>query len=405
MKIFSHILSFEFNSIIRKKTWYVTTIIISLVIIIGTSIPTIMAFFDKDDDKTPKDAKSICVFINTDDLSSSELSQFIGAKIKEVDNSQTLKDGVIEGKYKYGVEINSLSSYKLYFKDKSLSNFSQTKVVGIALNNIKKKNYIESKNLDYDEFFELENQKITREEIVLGTDGVNNFPITYLLIFIIYFLVLFYGQMVSMSVAKEKSDRTMELLITSTTPTKLMYGKVIGGGLAGLLQFSIFGFIAVLSFMANKAAYPDQVTKMITFTPKLFGLFLLFILLGYLLYLFIFAMLGATVSKLEELNQAVMPITIIMIISFIATTSSMQFPDSMVLKIASYIPFSAPLAMFTRVSLYSVSNIELIISIVILVVTTILFGFIATKIYRSATLNYGNKMKLSNVFKLIFRKE
>ncbi len=406
MKIFSHILTFELNSIIRKKTWYITTIVIAILIVIATSIPTIKSLVSKNEEPSEMmEEKIIGVHLNTKDVSIENFSKYFEMKLKEVNSIDELKEKVSGDQFEFGIQINSSDGYKLFFKDKSMSTFSKTKMIDSALRSIQKEKYFKEKNMNYSEFYALENKIISRQEVVLGGDGVNNFLITYLLIFIVYFLVLFYGQMVSMSVAKEKSDRTMEILITSTTPTKLMYGKVIGGGLAGLLQFGILIGVTIISFMFNRANYPYFIKDAINFTPGLFVMFILFILLGYLLYLFIYAMLGATVSKIEELNQAVMPITLIMIASFIATTSTMQFPESMILKIASFIPFSSPLAMFTRISMYSVSFIEVLTSIIILILTTILFGFIAAKIYRSATLNYGNRMKLSKIFKLIFRKE
>jgi ABC-2 type transport system permease protein len=129
--------------------------------------------------------------------------------------------------------------------------------------------------------------------------------------------------------------------------------------------------------------------------------FLIFTFFGYLLYLFIYASLGSLVSKMEDVSSSVAPITLLFIASYIVATLGLQMPEIMIVKIGSYVPFTAILAMPVRYFLTSVSWIELAISLALMTFTAWLFARISIDIYRLGSLNYGNKMSFVKALKLI----
>lgn len=235
-----------------------------------------------------------------------------------------------------------------------------------------------------------------------------NFFFSYLGVFVIYMMIMFYGSNVSSMVANEKSNRTMEILVTNTSATSLVWGKVSAGFVAALLQVLMLLGALLLGTTLNKNNYSEFVVMLLrnNLSVDVVLVFLAFALLGFLLYLFIFAACGAIVSKIEDLQKAIMPVTMLVIIGFVISMSSLQgSADNKILTIGSYVPFTSPYLMFVRYVSFGVSLVELLISLAILVLTIVLVAWICTKIYRNATLKYGNKPSLFSEFKKLFSKD
>ena len=218
-------------------------------------------------------------------------------------------------------------------------------------------------------------------------------------------VILLYGQMVATNVATEKSSRAMEVLITSAKPTSMMFGKVIASCLAGLIQLvAVFGS-ALLFFNLNKTYWGDNaiVSSIFNMPTSLLIYMLIFFLLGFFIYAFMYGAIGSTTSKLEDINTSVMPVTMLFIIAFIVVVFSLSSGtvDNTLLKVCSYIPFTSPIAMFTRIAMSTVSFYEIAISIAILIVSAVGIGIISAKIYRVGVLLYGTTPKIGTVLKLI----
>ena len=138
---------------------------------------------------------------------------------------------------------------------------------------------------------------------------------------------------------------------------------------------------------------------------ELLGFMLVFFLLGFLIYAFLFGAIASTVSKLEDINTAVQPVTFLFVFGFMVVMFSMSSGnvDNLLMKICSYIPFTSPMAMFTRIAMSTVAWYKIAISVAILVGSVIGVGFISAKIYRVGVLLYGNKPKLSSVLKAVWK--
>ncbi|MEG1846406.1 MAG: ABC transporter permease, partial [Oscillospiraceae bacterium] len=129
---------------------------------------------------------------------------------------------------------------------------------------------------------------------------------------------------------------------------------------------------------------------------------ILFFVLGYFLYSFMYGALASLASRLEDINTLTMPITFMMITSFMITIFSMiNNVDSPIMKVASFIPFTSPMAMFTRIAMGNVTAIEIIISVIILIVTTIGIGYLAAAIYKIGVLMYGKPPKMNEVMRAL----
>ena len=221
-------------------------------------------------------------------------------------------------------------------------------------------------------------------------------------------VILLYGQMVASSVASEKSSRAMELLVTSANPTSMMFGKVLSSCLAGLLQLAaIFGTV-IVCFNINKTYWDSDgiMAAFFNIPTELLVYMLVFFVLGFLVYAFLYGATGSVVSKLEDLNTAVMPVTLLFIVGFmiVIMTMSSGNTDTLLLKVASYVPFTSPMAMFTRIAMSRVAAYEIAISIAILAVSVVLVGVIAAKIYRMGVLLYGKRPSIGTIISTL-RKE
>jgi len=225
------------------------------------------------------------------------------------------------------------------------------------------------------------------------------------MIMVLYMAILLYGQMVATNVATEKSSRAMELLITSAKPASMMFGKVIASCLAGIIQLvAVFGS-AYLFYNINKSTWGNNpiITSLFDMPLYLLVYMLIFFVLGFFVYAFLYGAIGSTASKVEDINTSVMPLTFLFIAAFFAVIFSMSSGnvDNMVMKVCSYIPFTSPMAMFTRIAMSTVPFYEVAISIVILILSVFGIGIISAKIYRVGVLLYGTTPKFRAIIKAV----
>ena len=221
-------------------------------------------------------------------------------------------------------------------------------------------------------------------------------------LFSLYLVILLYGQMVATNVATEKSSRAMELLVTSAKPTSMMFGKVIASCLAGFVQLLVVFGSAILFYNLNKEWWGDNmiVESIFGMPMDLFVFMLIFFVLGFFIYAFLFGAIGSLASKVEDINTSSMPLTLLFVAGFMIVMFSMQGGDvdSLLMRICSYVPFTSPMAMFTRIAMSTVPFYEILLSILILIASVVGVGVVSAKIYRVGVLLYGTKPKLGSIF-------
>jgi ABC-2 type transport system permease protein len=217
--------------------------------------------------------------------------------------------------------------------------------------------------------------------------------------------IMLYGQFVATSVASEKSTRAMELLITSANPMSLMFGKIIGTGLAGLMQFGIIFGSAFLFYNINGDIWAgNEVMRMIFNIPLDMLLYvLLFFVIGFFLYAFVYGALGSLASRTEDVGATILPVTFMAMIALFVVIFGMSSGklDSPLMVACSYIPFTSPMAMFTRIAMSNVAPVEIIVSITIAVASTVGIGMLSAAIYRVGVLMYGKPPKLGVLIKTL----
>lgn len=412
MKQFGKILKFELKYYLKNKVFVGVTIFLVLLIAAVMFFPRISAMFEKGDvTDTPTDLP--VMLVKADDPAQAEMvretfaAAFTGydvqstyAEISDITGKITSEDVecafVMTGPTTYTYYVNNLSMYD-----------SNSAIAEEVLQQIYQMNAMINGGMSAEDAAGVMSIQIDGEVESLGKDQMQNFFYTYIMIFALYMVILLYGQMVATNVATEKSSRAMEVLITSAKPTSMMFGKVLASCIAGLVQLvAVFGS-ALVFYNLNKSYWGDNmiVDSVFNIPPELFVYMLVFFILGFLIYAFMYGAVGSTASKLEDINTSVMPITMLFIIAFFVVMFSMASGsiDNTLMTVCSYIPFTSPMAMFTRIAMSTVPWYEIAISIGILVASTFGIGVLSAKIYRVGVLMYGTSPKIGNIIKAVWK--
>ncbi len=223
--------------------------------------------------------------------------------------------------------------------------------------------------------------------------------------FLIYMFIFAYGGMVMSGVLEEKTNRIIEVMVSSVKPFDLMMGKLIGIGLVGLTQFGLWGVLVIGFSLTGATLFAGfgslASTASLLASSNIIELciyFVLFFMGGYLMYASLFAAIGAMVNSQEDTQQYMMPITILILFAFYAGFYSAQNPDGPLAFWTSIIPLTSPIVMMTRLP-YGVPWWELLLSMALLVITVILVIKLAAKIYRVGILMYGKKPSFNEILK------
>ena len=271
-------------------------------------------------------------------------------------------------------------------------------------------------------------QETFEGEKTTKTDGFLKLFFGMFLGMLLYIFIFAYGSMIMMSVIEEKTNRIVEIVISSVKPFQLMTGKIIGTSLAGLTQFIVWGFLffvfstivtsifgitsmpsnagnasIMLSASQDSGISSDSLEMIAAFInlplTNILIAFLFYFLGGYFLYSSIFAAIGAAVDNQTDAQQFLMPITIVLIVALYAGILTVpEDPNGIVAQIFSFIPLTSPIVMMMRIP-YGVPIFEQIISITILFLSVILIIWIAAKIYRIGILMYGKKPSYKELIK------
>lgn len=254
---------------------------------------------------------------------------------------------------------------------------------------------------------DLQTNKVTKGKLT-GESGESSFWLAYITSFVMYFSLIMYGIQVMGAVLEEKSNRIVEVLISSITPFQLLFGKVIGVAGAGLLQLGIWGgasFYITSTLAAPNSNSLEQVAvdgtrqsmSIPTVTVDLVIVVLVFFLLGFLLYSALYAAVGAMCSSQQETQQAAQPVTILLALGFIAMFTLINDPGSSMARILSFIPFFAPLVIPVRYALSPLPITEVAGAIAATLLGVVVIVWLAGRIYRVGILSYGKKPSLKEL--------
>lgn len=409
MRQFFNIFLFELKGYLKNKVFIGITIFLIIAMTVAVFIPNIIAAAGSGE------KERAVMLIGADDPADARLvERYFSNAFEDYDVTVTsatedeIREKVLSGEAECAFVFEGLSSYTYYVKNLSVYD-ANTAVADAVLLEVYRISAMTASGLTPEQVEEIMSVQIKGSVFALGKNQMQNFLYTYIMVFALYMVILLYGQMVATNVATEKSSRAMELLITSTKPVNLIFGKVLASCTAGLMQLiALFGSALIL-FNVNKSALAGNAIMRSIFDipPDLFLYMLVFFVLGFLIYAFLYGALGSTSSKLEDVNTCIMPVTFLFLIAFfvvIFSTTSGNV-DNTAMLVCSFIPFTSPVAMFTRIAMSTVAWYEIVISLSILTASVVAVGFLAAKIYRVGVLMYGKRPKLGELLKSVFKKQ
>lgn len=221
----------------------------------------------------------------------------------------------------------------------------------------------------------------------------SNAAVAFIGVILLYGQLFGYGVWVATGVIEEKASRVVEILLSAISPRQLLAGKVVGIGTLGIVQLAFIAAFAIgLSMLTGALSIPASAVGAA-------ALVLAWFVLGFAFYAGLFAVSGALVSRMEELQNAMVPINIVILVSFFISVGALQDPDAPVVVIASLLPFSAALAMPVRIVLGAATAPQIAASVIILVSSTLLLIPLAGRIYAGAVLRTGARVRLRDAWR------
>lgn len=317
-----------------------------------------------------------------------------------------------------------------YYSESELGTTTQQHIENAITEEVRKR-VLESKNYDIEVIDKLNKDivmnKIIKDEKKQGDSAISSL-IGYVAGMLIYIFLIVYGAMVMRGVTEEKTNRIIEVLITSVKPFQLMIGKIIGIGAVGLTQFILWAILTMIVQTMLSVFYGNEMMAMqalnnssqmaqlseskqllFEFTTAFAELdimrvlfsFLFYFIFGYLFYAAQFAAVGAAVNEDSEVQSFMFPITLPIIISMVLMTIAIQQPSSSTAIWSSMVPFSSSIIMMARIP-FHVPWWQQILSMFILVISSFGMIYIAAKIYRIGILTQGKKASFKEIGKWIF---
>jgi ABC-2 type transport system permease protein len=240
------------------------------------------------------------------------------------------------------------------------------------------------------------------EEEQRDESSILAFYLPYGITMLFYVLIITTASLMLNSVAKEKENRVMEILLSSITPRQLLTGKILGLGLVGLLQTSLWLGTAVLLLQLGGRTL--NIPPSLIPPPQILIWGIIFFILGYLIYATIMAGVGALIPNIKEASQATFYVILPLLIPLVMVSVLIEEPNAPVAVILSLIPFTAPNTIMTRMATTSVPLWQLLVAIGLMILTIVFLIRGVAGMFRAQLLLTGKKFKIGTFIKALFGK-
>ncbi len=427
------IIAREYMSIVGRKSFIIMTILFPFLMIAIGSIPVLMTMLNNSGDQT----EQIAVIDETGRysaaLQSDNMYNFVAIKGDTLTNAREFYDkskGSISAVIVIPRDVETSAQVNIY--SESTVAPALTSMVNNALTDTIQNAKLAAKGIpDLQKIVEetsidLDVRTVTWQQDGNETESSSDIAmgLGMILAMVIYIFVMMCGSMIMNNVIEEKTNRIVEVVVSSCRPFHLMLGKIIGVGLSGLTQMAIWIVLLAIagSVMGNVLggvpASPEAIAPgmdagevnsvatdfmqqimSINYTPIIIN-FLLYFIGGYLLYSAIFAALGSAVDQASDTSQFLWPVMMLMIIALYAAIGCAENPNGPMAFWCSMIPFTSPIVMMIRLP-YDVPLWQMFLSHALLLGTALAIVWCAARIYRRGILHYGQKASFNDLFKWI----
>ena len=306
------------------------------------------------------------------------------------------------------VPASALINKKIKYYSTNPSNHALFDKIKPGINRALLNIYFEDKNLtgadvDYARaYVDINGYRITKNEKV-EEENRGNIVVLILFSFLLYMALLFSGQSTMNSVVEEKSNRIVEVLLSSASSTEMMTGKVLGTVITEMIQMAIWLSPIVIILSSSWLMMPSDIFSQIDISYILY--FFVNSTIALVTFIGLFATVGSIFDNPQDAQSGMWPVMILVIIPFLIAISIQSNPQSSVAKITSLLPFASLLVMPARLTLVQVPSIEVIASLAINLAVLFAIFPLAGKIYRVGILVTGKKPKWSDVRKWLVMKD
>ena len=419
MKQFCTVFRFTFMDTVRKKAFIVSTAILLVLILIACMIPRAIEWFTPDKSGAPNEiaqagegaffSEGSPIYL-LDESGAIENAQSyleaLGYQVNSIGENalETAENAVLNGEADAIIKITSsdeVPTAEILIKD--FMHAPNTTSIIDQLNNAWRAGKLSEVGAD-EAILEIIHTSVPVYEKALGSMDLTGYTFGIVASMLMFFAVYFYGISVANSVAMEKTSRVMETLVVSAKPSSILLGKCAAMGTAGLVQMAgiiLYGVIAYNLLVPDGTMIFGMQLSFSGVTPVNLIVIILYFLLGYALYALLYAVCGATVSRIEDISPALMPVSMISMISFYIGyfTSIMGNSSGAIEWVARYVPFCAPFGMPFRLLNGSVTVGQCAISLLVMLIAIALVSGLSIRLYKASIMHYGNRLKIKDLFK------
>ena len=419
----------EYYAIVAKKTFIISTILVPFLVLLIGVVPVLLAQFNSSEEAETvtiidSSGKFAQAFEDTEDY------HFVYISTDRVEPVEELHERYGDSYALITIPADVAVTKKVpVYSDDALRMSLMTQiedVLGGRLSQEKIESYgiPEFEQMVKDSHIEVDVDALTWDNEVSSTMLAS--VVGIVLAFIIYVFVLMFGAMIMASVVEDKTNRIVEVIVSSCRPIELMMGKIVGVALVGLTQIAIWAVLlgagmVILSLCglvpdtssvvapgmpAGVDAMPKVDSDMVKILQmvmsvnwiQLLGMFVIYFIGGYLLYAALFAGFGSAVDQQSDTAQFTTPVMMIIVFALLIGESCMENPNGQLGVWCSIIPFTSPIVMMTRLP-YDVPLWQMLTSIGVLYGCAVMFTYFAARIYRNGILRYGKKVSYMEMFK------
>lgn len=410
----------EYMERVTKKSFIITTLLMPVIMLGLMMAPVLIAMFSESDNR------NILVIDNSADTISSRLQDtptltFLpqnisvdsARRVESVDAVLVIPESIYDNGATLQIYTNGASSMEV-----------ESAITG-QFNDIIESQRLKNYNIDdLDEIIsavhsDVKLQSLRNDEDATESSTMLSYMLGLILTLMLYMCLLLYGQMVMTSIIEEKNNRVLEIVVSSVRPTQLMLGKICGIGLVAITQIVIWGvLLSAMSAFVLPAVLPAGVSAdmaalsaegasanistdlellqalsmlgNVAYIIQLFGLLLLFLIGGFMLYSAIYAAIGSAVDNIQDAGQLQSIVVFPIIIGIVVAMQAASDPGSSMAMWTSMIPFTSPMVMMARIP-FGIPAWEIAVSLIILVISFFIVVWFAAKIYRVGIFMYGKK--------------
>ncbi len=425
------IISHEFKTKVKNKWFLIATLLGPLIMIALFAVPALISYFSMQ-----TTTQKIAV-IDLTNKYGAELIKTSNKQIFYISNAsvQALSDSVRKDLVPsfLVIDSNMINSASVYLYSKGSGGLSINDKISDAVGEIRLNELLASTGVDKAVYDNL-HKRINIQELKVSDDKAKGLEanssgfqiiLAYIAAFAIYMMILMYGQNVMRGVIEEKANRIVEIIASSARPFEIMFGKVVGIGLVGIVQMSVWIGLSllilslaapILQSLGIDAVSSSQMSGMTpqmmdqaamskltipSISPLIFFALFFFFLAGYFIYATLYAGIGAAVDQEADAGQISTPVTLLIVIPIMMISAIMSDPNSTTSVVLSLIPFFSPMLMLARIIITNgmLPMWQVLLSVILCILTFLGSLWVAAKIYRIGILVYGKKPTIAEIFR------